>query len=101
MKLILALIVVLLSWGIAFPAEAAFCRTVEDQQICIVDVRRSAKYYWEYRVAVSVNGIEKPIERYNCRDRVRVQQDGTVVQFDADRLGDLICGIVQRRSSRT
>lgn len=101
MKLVLGLIVGLMVWAVAFPAEAAFCRTVEDQRICIVDIKRSAKYYWEYRVALSVDGVAQPIERYDCRERVREQPDGTIVRFDADPLGDFVCGIVQRRSSRT
>ncbi|HEY9700139.1 MAG TPA: hypothetical protein V6D10_22995 [Trichocoleus sp.] len=100
MKLVLALIVLLLSWAMPFSSEAAFCRVLKNQTICIMDVQRSAKYHWEYRVAVSVDGVEQPIERYNCRDRVRVRKDGTVVQFEPEDWGNTVCRIVQPRSRR-
>jgi hypothetical protein len=75
------------------PAEAAFCRSVDGQQVCVVSIKRSAKYYWEYRVVVSVDGVEKPLELYNCRDRVRLQPDGTRLPFQPDDLGEQVCNL--------
>lgn len=88
--LILSIMLIFL-FACVSPAEAAFCRSVNEQQICIVNIKRSAKYYWEYRVVVSVDGMEKPLELYNCRDRVRLQQDGTRLPFQPNGLGELVC----------
>jgi hypothetical protein len=75
-SLILTLLLTL-SWLVAFPAEASFCRSLNDRSICILSIKRSAKYHWEYRAAVSINGIKSPVEIYNCRDRFKIQQDKT------------------------
>ncbi|WP_416675322.1 hypothetical protein [Egbenema bharatensis] len=73
------------------PAIAAFCRPVNQQQVCIVSIQRSAKYYWEYRVVLRVNGEEKPLEVYNCRDRVRTQSNGSRRSFQPDGVGEMVC----------
>ena len=80
-----------LSLAVPFPAEAAFCRQSSNGLICIVSIKRSAKNYWEYRASVSINGIKRPIEVYNCRDRIRIRKDGDVVPFESDGAGELIC----------
>ena len=96
MRFIVALCLVLvLSIIPVSPASAKpFCRTVGDRAICILSIKRSAKNYWEYRVAVSVDGIARPIEIYNCRDRLRVRQDGKVVRFEPNGVGELICNLI-------
>lgn len=77
------------------PASAtSFCRTLSDRPICILNIKRSAKHHWEYRAVVSVDGVVRPIERYNCRDRLRVRQDGKVVRFEPNGTGELICNLV-------
>ncbi|WP_446359065.1 hypothetical protein [Coleofasciculus sp. G2-EDA-02] len=81
----------ILSWTVAFPAEASVCRTIKDHHICILSIKRSAKYYWQYRAAVSIDGVKRPVEIYNCRDRTRIRQDGVVVSFEPDGAGELIC----------
>ncbi|MEQ9484943.1 hypothetical protein [Coleofasciculus sp. F4-SAH-05] len=48
-------------------------------------------YYWQYRAAVSIDGVKRPVEIYNCRDRTRVRQDGVVVSFEPDGAGEFIC----------
>jgi hypothetical protein len=80
---------------VAFPAQALVCRTLGDRSVCIVRIQRSAKYHWEYRVALSIDGVVQPLERYNCRDRLRVQADGTRVSFDENGVGNLICRLVK------
>jgi hypothetical protein len=72
-------------------AAAAFCREVNQQQVCIVSIQRSAKYHWEYRVVLQIEGEEKPLEVYNCRDRVRVQFNGTRRPFQPDGVGEMVC----------
>ena len=89
-------ILLLLMLAVALPAQASTCRSYHDNVICIVSIKRSAKYYWEYRAAVSVNGVVRPIEVYNCRDRVRVRKDRAVVPFESNGAGELICSILKR-----
>ncbi|WP_254567551.1 hypothetical protein [Oscillatoria sp. HE19RPO] len=85
----------LLTLTVAFPAQALVCRTLGDRSWCIVRIQRSAKYHWEYRVALRLDGVDQPLERYNCRDRIRVQANGTRVSFDDNGVGDLICRLVK------
>lgn len=76
---------------VEWPVEAAICRDTKDHRICILTIKRSAKHYWEYRAAVSIDGKPRPIEQYNCRDRLRTQADGTVMAFRPQGAGDVIC----------
>jgi hypothetical protein len=89
------ILVFILSFTIALPAQAAFCHTVNGHNICILSIKRSAKNYWEYRASVSVDGVAKPVEIYNCRDRLRIQKDGTAVPFITDGPGELICSMLK------
>jgi hypothetical protein len=77
------------------PAQAAFCRTVK-QTICILEIKRSAKNFWEYRAVVSINGKTRPLERYDCRRRMRVRADGAELPFAENGAGELICRTVNR-----
>ncbi|PSM46767.1 hypothetical protein C7Y66_23335 [Chroococcidiopsis sp. CCALA 051] len=95
MKVILAIL--LLSLAIAFPAAASVCRTRDGHQICILSIQRSAKNYWEYRAAVSIDGVKGDTEVYNCRDRVKVQKD-RVVPFRSDDPGEVVCSFFKRSS---
>ncbi len=79
----------------ALPAAASFCRQVNNHLICIVSIKRSAKYHWEYRAAVKIDGVPRPIELYNCRQRVRVRKDGQVVPFEPHGAGELICSTLK------
>jgi len=95
-KYIAGLLLVVLSLAIAPPAFASFCRQSHDHRICILKIQRSAKYHWEYRATVSVDGVERATEVYNCRDRVKIQPDKTVVPFEAEGAGELICNFFQQ-----
>jgi hypothetical protein len=95
-KCIALLLLLMLLFAIALPAEASFCHNSNDHSICILSIKRSAKNYWEYRAAVSIDGVEKPIELYNCREHVRVRTDGIVVPFEPNGAGELICSFFQR-----
>ena len=86
-----------LSFSFAIPAaQAAYCRTVEGHEVCILDIRRSAKNYWEYRASVSVDGVARPMAVYDCRDRTLLQSDGTRVSFRNDITGDVVCRLFHR-----
>ncbi|HEY9850714.1 MAG TPA: hypothetical protein V6D28_14705 [Leptolyngbyaceae cyanobacterium] len=93
----IALLLLLTVWLVmALPAEASFCRQFNDRKICILNIRRSAKHHWEYRVTISIDGVAQPKEVYNCRDRKTVKKNGTVVPFETDAPGDLICNLVNK-----
>ncbi|HIK12933.1 MAG TPA: hypothetical protein IGS52_22190 [Oscillatoriaceae cyanobacterium M33_DOE_052] len=79
----------------ALPAAASFCRQINNHLICIASIHRSAKYHWEYRAAVKIDGVARPIELYNCRQRVRVRKDGQVVPFEPNGAGELICSTLK------
>ena len=81
--------------AVTLPAQASFCRNSE-RLICILSIKRSAKNYWEYRAAVSINHVTRPIELYNCRNRLRVRQDGKVIPFQIHGAGELICNFFQK-----
>ncbi|MEH2027585.1 MAG: hypothetical protein V7K62_29185 [Nostoc sp.] len=69
----------ILPFCVVNPAFASVCRNYDDynglrlhHQICILSISRSAKNYWEYRATVSVDGVKRPTEVYNCREGVKV-----------------------------
>lgn len=91
---ILALVTMIVSLGgsACQSAKAApLCRQIEGHQTCILSIKRSAKYFWEYQVVVSVDGTPRPIEKYNCRQRIRTSQGKKVIPFSQNGVGDLIC----------
>lgn len=90
-KYIIFLLLLILSFLVALPAFASVCRNFNGHQICILSINRSAKNYWEYRASVSVDGVKMPIEVYNCRQRVKIQQNGTVLPFEQKSAGEMIC----------
>jgi hypothetical protein len=95
-KLIALLLFLVLGLAAPLPAFAAFCRHSHNHSICILSIKRSAKNYWEYKAAVSIDGVKRPVEIYNCRDRIRVRPDGTFVWFDDHGAGELICRFLQK-----
>ena len=97
-KFLAVLLILIGSLTVAFPAEAAFCRTLNDHAICILQIKRSAKYHWEYRASVSIDGVARPVEIYNCRDRLWTRKDGRELRFEPNGAGDLICNLVNKRA---
>jgi hypothetical protein len=50
------------------PAVAALtCQTVGDHRLCLETAKRSAKHFWQYQAAVTVDGQSLPTQRYDCR----------------------------------
>jgi hypothetical protein len=91
------LLLLALSLAVALPVQATpLCRNYGDRFICILSIKRSAKYHWQYLATVSVDGIARPMEVYNCRDRFRIQKDGTVLSFEPHGAGELICNFFKR-----
>lgn len=93
---LILLIVSLLLWPL--PATATpLCRTINNHQVCILKITRSAKNHWEYRAAVSVDGQKRPMETYNCRTQFRIPKTGAPISFAADEAGTLICSYFKKR----
>ncbi len=83
------------------PAEADICRLFGSHEVCLNDIRRSAKSYWEYRAVVSIDGVKQPLELYNCRDRLRVlASDGSAIPFLTGKTGDWICTLTTPTRSK-
>lgn len=97
-KSIAFILLLILSLSVALPAQASMCRNYDGHQICILSIKRSAKNYWEYRAAISVDKAIKPIEVYNCRSEVKIQQDGTILAFKQNDPGKLICSFFKKSS---
>lgn len=96
MKYLTLLLLIALWFALSLPAQASLCRTLNHRVICIKSIKRSAKNYWEYWAVVSIDGVETPIEVYNCRDRAKIRRDGTVVRFESDSAGELICNLLKK-----
>lgn len=74
------------------PAQALnLCRSIDQHQVCIVTIKRSAKNFWEYNAAVSIDGKRGPKEPYNCRSHYKTQPDGSIQYFGKDSIGSLVC----------
>ncbi|RMF64454.1 MAG: hypothetical protein D6742_15150 [Cyanobacteria bacterium J069] len=84
----------LLWWALgSLPAVAApqFCRVVEGHSVCVLSLQRSAKNYWEYRAVVRVDDVVRPLEVYDCRDRLRYTAKGKTVPFVKEIAGAIVC----------
>ena len=84
-------LVILLFLPPLVPAKDLFCRQVADHTICVNFLKRSAKRYWEYRAAVKIDGILSPIEVYDCRERLKILNNGRKAPFTNDGPGEIIC----------
>ncbi|PSR17663.1 hypothetical protein C8255_11415 [filamentous cyanobacterium CCP3] len=85
------------------PAAIAsnICREVMGQQLCIETIKRSAKYSWEYRVVISVDGKSRPLSRYDCRQPIQNHGPETVTSLPEMALSDatvqqFVCNLVSR-----
>ncbi|MGL5060767.1 MAG: hypothetical protein ACRC62_12390 [Microcoleus sp.] len=96
-SVIVSLIILIFWCSAALPATASVCRNYDSKQICIVDIKRSAKNHWEYRAIISIDGVKQPRETYNCRSRSKIKKDGTVLPFSENDAGKLICSFFKQK----
>ncbi|MGD1804855.1 hypothetical protein ACP6PL_05370 [Dapis sp. BLCC M126] len=92
----LSIILFIFLFAVASPAAASFCRNYNGNKICILSIKRSAKNYWEYRAEVSINGVKKPLEIYNCRTQQKINKNGNIVKFTSNGAGKLICSVLDK-----
>ena len=96
-QIVLIVGLILINWGIIVPsAQAEFCHQIKAHQICIIKIKRSAKNYWEYRASVKIDQEIRPVEIYDCRRGYRITQNGDIIPFKSDKVGDLICRVLKR-----
>lgn len=78
---------------------STYCREIAGQQVCIETIKRSAKYLWEYRVVVSVDGDRQPLKRYDCRQSTEVEHATAMAPetLSEAAVQQLICGLVPHR----
>ncbi|MGF1541851.1 MAG: hypothetical protein ACFCU5_15620 [Pleurocapsa sp.] len=79
--------------AIALPAEATLCRDLDSHRICIVKIKRSAKYHYRYRTIVSIDGAKQPLVVYDCRDRTITKKHKYPIPFTANSAGNLVCSL--------
>jgi hypothetical protein len=88
----------LLDLGLRSSALASNCQILSNgHQVCLLKINRSAKKYWEYWASISIDGVKRPVETYNCRGRTILQQDGTVLPFSQNNAGNLVCRLFKNR----
>lgn len=94
----LILLLSLVFWSVLMPvANAEMCGVRNGHQICILKLKRSAKYYWEYRATVSIDGQrQRNQEIYNCRDRTLTRKGKYPIPFKSNSPGELVCDLFQK-----
>ncbi len=82
----------LLGW-MAEASASILCREVAGREICVESIKRSAKYVWEYRVVLSVEGQVRPVKRYDCRQPSDFDLPAADPNFEA-ALQQFVCALV-------
>lgn len=78
------------------PVAAALCRDVNGHSICIVKIKRSAKYHYRYRTVISIDGETQPLAIYNCRDKTITRKKRYPIPFKSEDGGDLVCDLFSK-----
>ncbi len=96
-RVVIALLLALI-WvvGLALPAIAVQCQSIAGQEVCILNLRRSAKHYWEYWAQLSVNGVKQPDRVYDCRVFAKERSPYIPPELSAETvkvesIGSLVC----------
>jgi hypothetical protein len=103
-SLMICLMGVVLCWGyLSQPVQAAHCRTLkgskfEGKSVCIDWIKRSAKRYWEYQAVLSIDGVAQAKQTYDCRSRVIIEPDDTIISFKRNEPGSVVCDLYRERS---
>jgi hypothetical protein len=58
---------IILLWPVS--AQAATCQLNDGKSVCLHNLQRSAKNYWEYLVQFKIAGVVQPTEIYDCLHR--------------------------------
>ena len=90
-KILGLLAVILLYLTTSGPASANFCRQLDHHQVCVKDIKRSAKKYWEYRASLTIDDRTTALEFYDCRHRFRIDETGETRRFQINDGSELVC----------
>jgi hypothetical protein len=93
LKLIIGLFLVMLSFGWTLPVNATTCRQIDNHQVCLINIKRSAKYYWEYRVILSIDGKKKPMQIYDCKQDQVIYREGQITILQNAGIRSWICSL--------
>lgn len=75
-------------------SAAILCRTVAGKQVCVESIKRSAKYHWEYRVVMNVDGERQTLKRYDCRQDNKLKQTSEKLSEEG-AIHQFICNLTQ------
>ena len=92
MKFLLIALIILINLAVSSPVQASTCRNYGDQKVCIVRIKRSAKYYWRYRTEIKINGKKQPMMIYDCRQQKKFTKEGVGTPFKSQGIENFICG---------
>ncbi len=92
---LIIILFVVASLLIAPRIEANICQFWSGHQVCVVQIKRSAKYYWEYRTILSVDGTKQPEIVYDCRSFYYFDPEKNKVFFknNENDLGNFVCDL--------
>ena len=80
--------------------QKTFNQDIPNHQICLLQIKRSAKNYWEYRVTLKIGDRQKVARIYNCRQHSYWQTDLGQVnpqdQPEQDQLEQYICRLYEK-----
>ncbi len=80
----------------ALPAQASFCKSINNQKVCILRIDRSAKKYWEYQVQLSVDQVTQPVAIYNCLENWWLPPNGRWQKFTNESVSAMACSLFRR-----
>ncbi len=85
---------------IAKTCQKTFSQNASGQPICLLQIKRSAKNYWEYRVALKIGDRPKVTRIYDCRQHSYWQADKAQVTtqnlIEQDQLEKYVCRLYQK-----
>ena len=96
MKFILIIAILFTNFTFAAEAQASTCRNYDQNQVCILTIKRSAKYYWRYRTQIKINGVKQPMMIYDCRQQKKFTKDGIATPFQKIGIEHFICDKLNR-----
>ena len=81
-KCFILILFIVASFLIVPRTEADICKFWSGHQVCVIRIKRSAKYYWKYRTILSVDNKKQPEIVYDCRYFSYWQPDKTKAYYD-------------------
>ena len=114
-KCFILILFIVASFLIVPRTEADICKFWSGHQVCVIRIKRSAKYYWKYRTILSVDNKKQPEIVYDCRlrsgatplaqlypkglgfsDRGNAHQETREFEDNDDDLGDFVCSLFNK-----